>query len=231
MSSKKSIIRRKSVKEVISFYFKIRFSNLIFSAGMPRSGSTLMYNIIRQILMQHYDGTLSSGWVEEIFDLPQADTFLIKAHNLDKFQLIRANCIFYSYRDMRDALVSLSRKFGCQPSLEIARKWIEQYKIAEKHAQMMVRYEDMVMDIPTTVHAIAQHLQIQIDVSRVIASLPVMDAQDVIDGQYSKVTLLHRNHATGTICGEWRTVLDKKLQKQLASEFSDWFQLNRYPLA
>lgn len=231
MSSERSTSRVESVKEIISFYSKIRFSNLIFSAGMPRSGSTLMYNIVRQILIQGNAGTLSSGWIEELFDLPQANFFLIKSHNLDRFQLVRANHIFYSYRDIRDALVSLSRKFDCQPSLEIARTWIEQYKIAKKHARMMIRYEDMVSDIPATVNSIARHLKMQIDVNKIVLSLPEMSGQNVVEGQYSKVTLLHKNHATGTVSGEWRTVLDPKLQGQIMSEFSDWFQMNRYSLS
>lgn len=198
---------------------------------MPRSGSTLMYNIIRQVLLRKYSGALSSGWIEEIYDLPSADVFLIKTHHLDRFKAIRANHIFYSYRDIRDALVSMSRKFKCKPSLAIAREWIDQFYFAKKCARIMIRYEDMASDISSTILSIAQCLDAQSNIDEITASLPVVDAQTEIDSPYSKVTLLHNNHVTGTISGEWRTILDETLQKQLISEFGDWFQEHQYPLS
>ncbi len=203
-------------KRQVRFYAKARPSKIIFSDGMPRSGSTLLFNIIHQVLLSDPDCRLSSGWVSWGRHLPKAPIYLLKSHGLYPIDAWRAWRIAYSYRDPRDALVSAQRKFGQVPSILTVRKWVRDFAFAKKNADLMVQYEGLIEDIPGTVSLIADLLERPVDVQKVIDTLPsdgkVPDAPD-------EITLLYANHRTGTAKGEWRTILSPELQLQIKTEF------------
>lgn len=124
-----------TIKHWMQLTLKLSFKPLILSAGMPRSGSTLLYNILRETLEIRWGNRLSSGWCGDIFQLPKGDAFLIKTHNIDNYYKYRAKHIFYTYRDVRVASVSSIRKFNDTPSIESIRCVINQYLIAQKVLQ------------------------------------------------------------------------------------------------
>jgi len=114
---------------------KLSTKPLIVSAGMPRSGSTLLFNILREILVIKWKTRLSSGWEGDFISIPKGSAYLIKTHTLSHFYRWRARYCFYTYRDVRVAAVSVLRKFGQQITLESIRSMIRQYEIAKKNMQ------------------------------------------------------------------------------------------------
>lgn len=212
----------------LQFYAKAGRAKIIFSDGMPRSGSTLVFNIARLILQSDPDRKLSTGWVRDARRLPPADIYLIKTHGLNPVDAWRASRIIYSYRDPRDALVSHARKFGTVPTIDTCRQWIRDFDFAKKHAHLMLRYETAMSDLPRTIDRIAGLLKMPVDTREIAEGLPGDPAKR--RGQ-DKETLFFEGHRTGTEAGDWREVLAPALQSQISEEFGPWLELHGYAAA
>ncbi len=202
-------------------------SRLILSGGMQRSGSTLLFNILKLVLSHDKQKVLSAGWVHDIERLPAGDIYLIKLHHINWLRGLRAAQVFYTYRDLRDALVSFSRKFD-QPTIELARKWIADFQWAERHADRMIRYEDLIGNLEEVVSCLMGDLHISAPVQEIIANIPDDKSGQNRDGRHSMETLFHSGHRTNTRTGEWRRELDSDLLDRLHSEFDWWFLKNGY---
>ena len=80
----------------------VRSVHLILSAGMPRSGSTWLYNVIRLLISNSPQSVENfiSGWVNDfdnVYDLKKASYdkyILIKIHNYDEALVNQADYIF-----------------------------------------------------------------------------------------------------------------------------------------
>jgi len=80
-------------------YHKIGLGRLILSSGMPRSGSTLLYNILRLCLEKKHGAELVSGWLDDFDNLPKGRVYLLKTHNTNLYYALRSQYVFYTYRD------------------------------------------------------------------------------------------------------------------------------------
>jgi len=219
-------------KKQLQLFAKVGTGRLIYADGMPHSGSTLLFNIIRIVLSSDPLCRLSSGWVGDALALPRGNTYLLKTHGIKPLDAWRAYRLFHSFRDPRDALVSGTRKHGRPHSIERVRLWMRWYAAAEPRADLMVRYEDMVADTAATVRKVAEVLRAEdVDVTSILESLPTGAPDELGETQPHSVTLMHRNHRTGTVAGDWRTVLAPELQEQIAAEFGPWLERNGYSIS
>lgn len=188
---------------------------------MPRSGSTLLFNLLRSILSEYSEKSFSSGWIRDIHQLESSDTILLKAHELSYPLRKRSSNIFYTYRDVRTAMVSAHRKFGTEPSIDIARNHIQQYLIAQRSFASMISYEAITTNTKQVVSdlgvALNYPIDAQIHLDRVSKISPPSEKG------YSKSSLLHHDHRTNTSPEEWRKALPVTLQKELSKEFYWWF--------
>lgn len=95
---------------------------LIWCLGMYASGSTWLFNAVREVAAVLYPARRVSGrWaggMKELIDLkaPGAALHVVKTHELTpvaaKFMQARAGAIFLSLRDPRDAVTSLMQHMG-----------------------------------------------------------------------------------------------------------------------
>jgi len=227
---------RQYVARVIKYakiIHKLGQAKLILAAGMPRSGSTLLYNIIRLCLENKYQDALVSCWIEDVLDFPRGKIYLIKLHSIDGIYRIfswRASLIFYSYRDIRDVLVSRERKWGKKPSIAICKKYIQPDVAAKKYANYIFKYEDFSNNLEGTIRFIANKLGIEVDTSKVLNDLPSAWVDSRKNTGYDKITIMHGGHSTGTEPGTWRTSLPTELQNRIKEEFSWWLKENNYDL-
>lgn len=196
---------------------------------MPRSGSTLLFNILREILATKWHGDLTSGWIDDLPDLPDGKAYLIKIHNLSKFTELRAQHIFYTYRDVRTATISAQRKFGRQPSINRIRNQISEYSKAKRVASLCIKYEELIRDTRHYIVVIADRLEIDIDPDKILTAVTTVKPPSA-GATYSRSTLLHPDHFTNTEPEDWRTVLSHDLQSQINQEFDWWFRECGYPL-
>ncbi len=121
---------------------------IVFLAGMPRSGSTFSFNVVREVLQRR-----GSVYQEPTPDpaaalshAGQADHVIIKAHTLDSLGLslirtgaARAIC---SVRRIEDAIASWMETFGFteEELIEAMRAWIGLYQHLRSQA-LTVPYE------------------------------------------------------------------------------------------
>lgn len=217
------MVRASEAIDIIKLVAKFSNKPLIVSAGMPRSGSTLLFNILREILIRKW-GSLSSGWYGDIADLDKGNAYLIKLHNLNWYYRVRANQKFYTYRDVRVAAVSSLHKFNKEPSIDDIRTNINQYLIAKSSCDLMIKYEELVSDPFVHVSKIIDVLEVQVDIDEIIESSFNLNPPDSGSSTYSKETLLHKGHFTYTNDDEWRSVLSEELQVCLRKEFDWWFE-------
>ncbi|MGF1580346.1 MAG: hypothetical protein ACFCD0_13365 [Gemmataceae bacterium] len=204
---------------------------LILTAGMPRSGSTWLYNTVRLLLessLGHPD-RLASGWIHDWPKLPQRETVLLKVHDFDVHLADRSRLILYSYRDIRDALASSVRKFGTVPTLDLARKWLAQDQTWRNAATFVMRYETMIHARAQVCDQIANALGIPCCPTNIIEQVQQLNCPSRTE--YDPTTLLHPNHVTDGRHGTWRKWLSESLVKELELEFREWFEVNDYPLA
>lgn len=211
----------------------LRFFNkpVFVSAGMQRSGSTLLFNMLRLILSHRWE-KLSSCWVGDIAELPAGDAFLIKVHSLSPYWNRRAQNMFYTYRDVRVAMVSAMKTMKAPLTMEVIAGRIRQYELAKERADLMIKYEVLLESPETIVSRISQILNIPVD-SEEIARQAVSLRDETVPGSksgYSKETLFHKGHCTYTANDEWRTVFPRELQDQVHEQFSWWFRECGYSL-
>lgn len=206
-----------------------QFCPLFLSAGMPRSGSTLLYNLLREILRVRFGDRLASGWIDDLPDLPEGDAYLIKTHRLFPFLYRRAQQIAYSFRDVRTAAVSRWRKFGHDITLEQVRNEIREYTVARQHSGLMIRYEEMIRCPTTIVEQLSRLLDIPVDAQEIYGRVAELAPPD--EPGYSRLTLLHKDHFTHTGDQEWREIIPPRLQAQIRTKYEWWFRECGYEVA
>lgn len=215
-------------KRSIWLSIKFGFRPLIISAGMHRSASTLLYNILRLCLHAKYGDNLTAGWIEDIDGLSRKKMNLIKTHNINRILAHRANHIFYTYRDIRQALVSASIKFDMPPSIIRCRRWVNQYQRAKKYADFMLSYENIVHNTERQIVRIADILKVEVKPKIIINYLPKVMADRGRSKNFNKLTQMHGNHSSGSDPNEWKTALDNQLKQQIETEFAWWFKETGY---
>jgi hypothetical protein len=206
-----------------------RRTRIVLSAGMPRSGSTWLYNAARLLLSSRDEP--SCGWIDDWARLPVGRVMLIKVHAFDPFLARGAGIILYSYRDVRDALASSKRCFGVEPSVELARQWLDADRQWRARADFVMRYESMLADPRSVVGELARVVNISpIDPDEILEQLAQLDCRVAHTGAggYDVETLLHPGHITDGRHGSWDGWLSPALLREIEDECADWLTANEY---
>jgi hypothetical protein len=178
-------------------------------------------------------GELTHGWIGDWSRLPRRRCLLVKVHDYLPWLARRATVILYSYRDLRDALASAKRKFGIEPSIELARQWLDADQRWRQNAAFTLRYEDMMANPVGTLDGLASVLRLPDQDHRGLAHrLQETLHQTVRPTVYGHdaETLLHEDHVTDGRHRSWEKWLRPDLRSKLEVEFHDWFHANRYKI-
>lgn len=211
-------------------------TRIIVSAGMPRSGSTWLFNAARLLLAttQQEGSALSSGWINDWKQLPQKDILLLKVHTFDKALVRRSSLVLYSYRDVRDAIASTYRKSGITPSMKQARQFLRQDGRWRRNADFVMRYEAMLKDPGAVLNDLAIALGLEqlsdTDVAALLDRLNNLE-QPAAGQKYHPETLVHHRHVTDGGHGSWQQILGTELTDQIERRFRSWFLQNEYPVS
>jgi hypothetical protein len=207
---------------------------LVLSAGMPRSGSTWLYNALRLLLGQRFPapGALACGWVGDIDRLPaDAACRLVKIHEWDPALVAQADLVTWSYRDLRDAMASQHRKFGGALSLSFADYLVRQDARWMARADHVMRYEDMLADPLRELARLAAAAGLpDADPTALRRELDALsyDSDGPRNDAYHELTLLHRGHVTDGRVGSWRNGMPVDLARQIVAAHADWFGRRGY---
>ena len=201
----------------------------VLSAGIMRSGSTLLFNIVKQVLLEKYGDTLVSRWQNDAVDFQVGDCYLIKTHNIAPFLELKPIHIFFTYRDLRTVEVSMNKFFGTPLSAEAIGYYILEYYCARENGATTIKYEELIKNPKSYISAIANSLKISVE--RDVICDNVLNLKPPIDGvEYSKETLLHPRHITGTKDDEWRELMPDEMQSKIRQEYAWWFEKCGYPV-
>ena len=146
---------------------------LIVCNGMIRSGSTLQYNLIRELLNNTHRDYIPLGFMQKDEILIKRDilnnyisdkkVYLLKTHDFTFLNNSEAH-IIYSYRDIRDVAASVKKK-TLSSNVELLQKIAiamnEHNKIVNSNKLITIKYENMCLYLENTIHDIAMFLNIE----------------------------------------------------------------------
>lgn len=205
-------------------------AKIILSAGMPRSGSTWLFNAVRLLLLKT-GYSIIAKWIDDFneSDLSGVDIGLIKIHEFDSDWISRADFIVYSYRDIRDAIASAERKFSRKPSLEYAKHLVENDYKWKKITHFVLKYESLLVEKESIIKDLSKTLNIAVNEHRIKNILDELDRISYYDpgsknDKYHLVNLLHTNHITNGAYGTWKNQLDEHLIFNIEKHCYQWFE-------
>ncbi len=208
---------------------------LVLSAGMQRSASTWLYNVIRLLIIEsnEYDDNFICGWIDDVHRSSDYNSLLIKLHTFDQSLASNANLIFYCYRDLRDVLASSNRKFGTTPTINQADSIIQQYYLWQDASSYTMRYENMILNPLLEIQNIANTLNIKdVDLKQVQSRLLLLSysSEGEKTDSYNKSNLLHNGHITDGRPSSWHNELNTELSELIYLKHESWFKENNYTL-
>jgi hypothetical protein len=230
----------------------------IFVGGMIRSGSTLQFQIVKHLVEGDLGGS-SLGFQEasEIdarlaaAESDQGTRFpcVVKSHVCTagiRERLEQGSAAaFYTYRDIRDIVVSGSRNFRIPVDEFISGRLLDQaigesYLWTSNPAVSSAAFEFLMGDMAAWIRGMMECLGIAPDEPRVaelVAAYSIdrqrerMKAASHTDMQGFSVdpeTLLHRDHIDRAAVGGWREVLDADQVARIETIAGDWMSDHGY---
>jgi len=191
---------------------------IVFVGGMPRSGSTFSFNVLRRLLEQsgsvHQVPTESIGQgLEQVGD---AAHLVLKGHGADpvtlaliKLSAIKAVC---TVRKPEDAIASWMATFGftLEESLSTMQAWLQMFSVIRNHA-LVLPFQLVEEEPATAAWEIACHICDEPDraaVTRIAGDFSKArvkelskdveagkgDIEDLGFSAYDKKTFFHRRH-------------------------------------
>lgn len=211
-----------------------RCDRLVLAAGMPRSGSTWLYNAVR-LLSEEAGGDVVAGWIGDRDGARSGacDDLVVKLHAADPKFAGRANFIFSSRRDLRDVGASI-RDMGWAKSDKGVLRQVAKVRRAhafwEARADLDIDYRDILEKPRELLKRLAAILRIPVDeaaLARIEAKLSRLAAEAArMTPQHDAVNLMHATHRFDGRAGSWRERLSPGLAAAIVEEHGDW--LRRY---
>lgn len=229
-----------------------------FCAGMQRSGSTLQYQLVAEIVERKGVGR-RVGFVEpEEFAALQKkhadeiELLVVKSHSFlpEAIQLCKLGqaLVFCVHRDLRDIAVSLFNKNGT-PIEVILQKRVLHRCVSEFQSwtdlpgTLVMRYDEMVANLSDSVLRIAQHLGIVLDKhecekfanefshEKQRQRIQEFRCSLEVKGKstgFDSNSLLHQNHIYSGETGQWRRVLTTNQANEIERIFGAWLEKHEY---
>lgn len=228
----------------------------VICCGMMRSGSTLQYQIVKEIVEMNEIG-LGLGYFNnnDLIKTLSAfhndnTTYVVKIHHYFELPTGLSKNDFkfiYSFRDIRDVVVSLMN-FEQKEFINIFNQFrfyqlqVQHYRWLKKNGIYISKYEDFVLDIPREIINISSFLNIDISessIKRLSKKLSISQQEHQIvnsqtiekyDCTYSPETLLHKNHINSGEIGQWKDQLSNFQIASVEYSWKDWLLQNNYSL-
>jgi hypothetical protein len=209
-------------------------ARLVVTAGLRGSGSTWVFNIVRELLIAaRGEGEVLGVFAEHRGELPDAAMMagrhvVIKSHSgtMSFDHDLRAAHADYilSIRDPRDAAISVHQRFGYPIESAVILVLNDCRRLSQLVGQgyLTLRYEDRFFDDPSAVQQIAARLGLAVsapiiaDIASRYASGAIKSFADTLenlphervqitgDDHYDRVTHIHRGHIGDMRSGKWR---------------------------
>ena len=227
------------LKQTIRVWHALRSIPLVLSSGMPRSGSTLVYNSILSILIFKH-GRVRGGFVNDVSwrsEIQNERLIVLKSHDVKQFGLhLRASKVIYTFRDPRVALLSQHRKFGTPLTINHFERTVATMLDAEGIRCLKLKYEDFIADDMSMIEQLSEYFGMPnltpSDLTEIQAHRNAQMEQPT-DTRFkgmniNSISLQHENHRTFTSNIEWKTEFPTKLIHEINARYSGTLQKYGY---
>lgn len=224
-------------------------NGIVLNCGGPRSGSTLLNIIIKEVLVE--------GLKQESNYIDNCEGFrrklscfnhltLVKTHRYfwNVGYLIRRNQIvaFMTHRDMRDVSVSLLKKGWIEDiesfvnSKELKQIEYTSLAYASLPGMHVISYDELVDDTNNVISQVATRLGVELTVDKVNLIAQKVSADNVkkkinaisasvdIDQGVDESTGLHVNHIHDPVSGKWKKHLNSLEASLIARDTKEYNQ-------
>jgi hypothetical protein len=205
-----------------------KHDRLILAAGIPRSGSTWVFNAIRGVLSRSRRRVVGI-WVDDLgkSNLSECDDLLVKIHTPDEFWTRRSSLTFTSHRDLRDIAASLQGMRWAATDEEVlaaVRSARRQHDYWAPRSIYDIPYESLILSPGPVAARIAELLGASLaesEIGDLVVELSGLAARPSA-AKYDHVNLMHPGHRIDGRAGGWRDRLCPQLAAKIALAHCDW---------
>ncbi len=213
----------------------------ILICGMPRSMTTWAFNAVREALGGQ---PLKTLWIDPGDAKTEAEfaesvgNVLAKCHHYSVALANAADCVIYSYRDIRTAAVSNFRKFSSDCTIGQLDAWVQAGRDWGRVADTILRYEQVERDPAGALRHLRRMLKAkygaeslsretdEVLLSRVDTSFAERQAAEKIS--YDARTMILPAHRTFQPPPENLNEVEKNLYLRVEREFASWLSEHFY---
>jgi hypothetical protein len=207
---------------------------LVLSAGIPRSGSTWLYNAVRLLLSAGGHEGLEAAWIEDYDPESPAALHLVKLHEPAPALLEKSSLVLTSRRDLRDIACSVRRMDWAKSDedlLAFLEGVVAQHLYWAAAAAHETVYEAMVADRLAEMARIAKALGLSPDqqvLGEVAQHIDRLEHDPGSGDTYDKLSLLHHAHRGGGGVSAYPKELSADLARRIEDQFGDWLSAQGY---
>jgi hypothetical protein len=204
--------------------------DLILCSGIPRSGSTWLYNAVRLLLEVEYPARVYSCWINDYDPSRPAAVHVVKIHEFNDHIAKKARTILTSHRDLRDIAASAWIRGWITNEQEVLR-FIEDavafHTYWLKLGALDIPY-NMIRDAPLeAIEQIATRISTssgKVDTHSVLAQLEALPISNLEGGKYNLTTLLHDRHRMDGRSGYFNETLPIEIIARIENTFGTWLR-------
>jgi hypothetical protein len=208
---------------------KNKKSKLVLVASMPRSGSTWLFNCVKE-LIAHSNKSLYSCWIGDYDDKNSAEIHLVKVHDPTPELSEKADLILSTRRDIREVAASLVRMEWDQKGDEFFAQlsWVINtvHPYWFERTDFEIEYNRILLTPALVVEEVGHSLKVVINPkkSAVIAN-KLANLQS--PQEYDKNTQLHPNHRA-EVAQKYTEILSKKTINEINNIYGSWLDCYNY---
>lgn len=209
----------------------------IVCAGMPRSGSTWLYNAAR-LLLRAAGHSVYGEWIYD-YDPEHGCTHeVLKIHHHDETLAATADRVLTSRRDPRDVVASLLKRgwtTGGADALHQISWYVIWHTKWHKVSNLEVVYHELMADQRRALEQVATALQLDLDQARLDVVLAQLeDVRRAAAGaeratrDQDPATLLHPKHIMDGRTGYYAEVVEHETVQEIERRLGTWLRTFGY---
>lgn len=199
----------------------------IVCAGIPRSGSTWLFNVVR-LLFEHQNHSVYGAWFGDYDPDVDKSIHVVKVH--DPLEVPDVHAVLMSRRDLRDIAASAVLMKWCKSYEEIlvfVRNVVAMHEFWAPRADVEIDYEQIIGAAQGTIETVAHVLGLDHDALWIASRLEALEGPTE-NAPYNRETLLHRGHRRHGGSRYYTSVLDRATVDAIDREFAEWMQRYGY---
>lgn len=202
------------VKRFLKVLPSALFGKVFFVTGIPRSGSTLVYNIVRLLLSQTDTKDCRANWINDFVFKPKfGEKVVLKLHEYDWWLSKLPASYIHTSRNLLEVASSTAKKNGEVPKIERVKEFQEWDKRWRKRADIFIKYTE-IGELEEVISRLAKVLEVSDYDSKALIDELEGSGKNEILGEYDSLTLYQPAHKSGA-GNQWQEILPVGLQKEI----------------